>query len=73
MKFPHFDQAFLEYLTKLSSHHDININSFETGTEVFVNEPFLILTGPLLKLKLLEYAVKILLGYPSLMCTNSVR
>ena len=56
MKFPHFDQGFFDFLKKLTLH-DIKINSFENGTEVFLNEPFIILSGPLLKLKLLSYVI----------------
>lgn len=52
---------------------DVAIHSFETGTEVFQNEQFLILCGPILKLRLLQYSVNLLMSFPTLVSTNSVR
>ncbi len=67
-----FEEGFFEFLRKLTLN-DIAIHSFESGTESFENEPFLILIGPILKLRLIQYAVNILVSYSSLICTNSVR
>lgn len=69
---PDASEDFFEYLAKLNTNK-IEIKSLPEGTIVFPKIPYMIITGPLDIVQIIETALLAGINYPSLIATNSTR
>jgi nicotinate phosphoribosyltransferase len=71
--YSYIENEFWDYLINLNLD-DIILYGLDNGSLIEKSdEPILVLTGPLAKLKLLSFPISNLLSFSSLVCTNSVR
>ncbi len=68
---PLFDQAFLDYLSRMQLLCDVD--AVPEGTAVFPNEPLLRIKGPLVQAQLLESAMLNIINFQTLVATKAAR
>jgi nicotinate phosphoribosyltransferase len=68
---PLFEKKFLDYLSKLNLHCDID--ALEEGTPVFPYEPLIRVQGPILHAQILESPLLNILNFQSLIATKAAR
>jgi nicotinate phosphoribosyltransferase len=66
------DDEYLKELTELKLS-DVKIYALNNGDIFYKEQPMVILTGPLYKIKLLEFPIVNILGFSYLICTNALR
>jgi nicotinate phosphoribosyltransferase len=70
--FSYLDEEFFTFLSTLQMD-DIVVYGLDNGSEFYKDEPIMVISGPVTKLKLLTFPITNILSFSTLICTNAVR